>query len=72
MYLNVEVNQDASNYVTGKYGVIEKDDYVKINIDVTTNINNIKGVNMEDNENLMIVHTYVEDIVLCRMSVNML
>lgn len=70
--LNVEVNQDVSNYVTDNYCVLKKDDHVDVSMDATIDINNMEGVNMEDNENLIIVHIYVEDNVLCRMSVKML
>lgn len=71
-YLNVEANQDASNYVIDKDGVIKKNDYVDVNMNATTDINNMKGVNMEDNGSLFIVHIHVEDNVLCRISVKML
>lgn len=32
-YLNVEVNQDVSNYVIDKNGVIDKDDYMEVDED---------------------------------------
>lgn len=67
----MEVNIDTSNYVTEKDGVIKKNDYVEVSMDASTNINNVEGVNVEYNENLRIVHSYVEDIVLCRILVKM-
>lgn len=55
-YLNVKVNQDVSNVVIDMDGTIEKNDYVEVIMGDTYDINNMDGVNMEDNENLMIVH----------------
>lgn len=46
MYLNMKVNQDVSNYVTHKDGVIKKDDNVEVNILANNDINNMKGMNM--------------------------
>lgn len=61
-YLNVKVNLDVSSDVIDMDGIIEKDDYMEVSMNDTSDINNMEGVNMEDNGNLMIVHIYVEDV----------
>lgn len=50
-YLDVETNLKASN-----------GDYVNFNMVVTFDINNIKGVHMEDNENMMIIHIHLKTL----------
>lgn len=64
-------SQDVKNYATDKDGVFKKDDCVEVNMNDTRDINNMEGVNMEDNKNLIIVHNYVKDNLLCRMSIKM-
>ncbi|CAI8618668.1 unnamed protein product [Vicia faba] len=60
----VKMWQDVSNYVNEKDGVIKKDDYEEVIMDATTYINNMEDVNLEENENMMIVHIHVEDTVV--------
>lgn len=51
-YSNGKVNQDLSNVIIDMDGVIKKDDYVEVSMDSTNDINNMEGVNVENNENL--------------------
>lgn len=71
-YLKVDASQFVSKHVTNKEGVIKNDDFVEVGINVATDINNMENVKLEDNENMMIIHIYVEGNVLCRMTIKML
>lgn len=68
----MKINQDVSSVIIDIDGIIEKDDYLEVNMDNISDINNIRGVSKKDNENMMIIHIYVEDTVFYRMSSTML
>ena len=70
-YLNVEIIEDV-NDVNDMDGVNEKGDHVEVIKDIGNDVNNMDDVILKDNRNLIIIQSYVDDIMFRGRSSKML
>ena len=61
-YLNVEIIEDV-NDVNDMDGVNDKGDHVEVIKDIEIDVNNMDAVILKENRNLIIIQSYVDNIM---------